>query len=98
AIAESLARAVGSDAGVPSPAALAPASGSRAKDSKDTKNTKRSKDNKNSQRSTDSSGSTHGTGAVLAERHGLTTWDVGDIPRKLDTTLTAGAGTQRITG
>ncbi|MCY1159035.1 MAG: hrpA, partial [Citricoccus sp.] len=35
---------------------------------------------------------------ALAERHGMTTWDVGDIPRKLDTTIAAGSGTQRITG
>ncbi|WMY76971.1 ATP-dependent RNA helicase HrpA [Citricoccus sp. I39-566] len=32
------------------------------------------------------------------ERHGLTDWTVGDIPRKIDTTVRAGSGTQRITG
>ncbi|MEW1981804.1 ATP-dependent RNA helicase HrpA [Citricoccus sp. NPDC079358] len=39
--------------------------------------------------------------AAFAERHGLTDWVVGDIPRKVDTETSAGSagsGTQRITG
>ncbi|WP_313817022.1 ATP-dependent RNA helicase HrpA [Citricoccus sp.] len=36
--------------------------------------------------------------AAFAERHGLTDWVVGDIPRKVDTEISAGSGTQRITG
>ncbi|MEV4902265.1 ATP-dependent RNA helicase HrpA [Citricoccus sp. NPDC055426] len=36
--------------------------------------------------------------AAFDERHGLDDWTVGDIPRKVDTTVRAGAGTQQITG
>ncbi|MGO1182593.1 MAG: ATP-dependent RNA helicase HrpA [Micrococcaceae bacterium] len=35
---------------------------------------------------------------AFTPRHGLTTWDVGDLPRSLKTTVAAGSGTQEITG
>ncbi|HRO93543.1 MULTISPECIES: ATP-dependent RNA helicase HrpA [Micrococcaceae] len=90
AIAESLARAAGGPAagpagGTPSPGAV-PGTGGRGGTGR---------------------GATPGGGQAgparsavpaLAERHGMTTWDVGDIPRKLDTRIAAGSGTQRITG
>ncbi|GAA4771373.1 ATP-dependent RNA helicase HrpA [Citricoccus nitrophenolicus] len=36
--------------------------------------------------------------AAFAERHGLTDWSVGDLPRTVDARVTAGTGTQQITG
>lgn len=35
---------------------------------------------------------------VFTPRHGLTTWEVGDVPRSLKTAVAAGGGTQEITG
>ncbi|MGM7670092.1 ATP-dependent RNA helicase HrpA [Microbacterium sp. A93] len=45
-------------------------------------------------------GSPAGSPALAAfdERHGLSDWTVGDIPRKIDTTVRTGSGTQQITG
>ncbi|QCU78435.1 ATP-dependent RNA helicase HrpA [Citricoccus sp. SGAir0253] len=95
AIAESLARASGAgsspaagrpDGGAPSPAALAGAPGTAGDGGRGGRGRGRG------------GGRGAAAGPVLAERHGLTTWDLGDIPRKLDTTVSAGSGTQRITG
>lgn len=107
AIAESLARAGGGtgsgpDGGAPSPGRVPAARGQDPgrTDGTGGTNGKGATRGKNGRAGHGSSGrpAQPPAAAALAERHGMTAWEVGDLARKLDTTVSAGSGTQRITG